>query len=136
MSRERDTIERLKADILNQLKWEKQSTFASLSHIEGFNGDYDLALRPGLILWSGMSEEAIEAMRELHRERKFHSSFATIFDYLYDGGFLNLPIANSVRPYKRPRWLITSVNLGWPDELSRETCRPIKAANRKSTHPT
>jgi hypothetical protein len=124
----REKIDRIKSDIINAIERGKSVTFAALTHIDGFRGDRMLELMPGLLLWSGMSPEAVEAMSELHRERRFHSGPASIADYFYDGAHLGLPIAKDLKPYKRPRWLPTSIIAGWPNDLSKADCSPIKAA--------
>lgn len=98
---------KLLEQIKEKLSWGSVS-FAELSRIEGFNGDLEIKLNhpsvSNVVLWSGLSEEAIEALEVIRKEGEYIISPSTILVYLMDGVSLNLPIAKSKRHYKKPHW--------------------------------
>jgi len=58
-----------------------------------------------LILWTGLSDEAIDVMRALIGEGRIHMWVAGKFTYLLDGGGLDLPKATRFQAYEKPYWL-------------------------------
>jgi len=90
-------------------------TFIELEELfEKYNFDYKgnkplLALdgTQNLIMWDGWNKEAIELIQSL-KELTYIAVNSSI-NYLICGGGLDLPIAKSIRPYKKPRWLVTDI---------------------------
>lgn len=76
------------------------------SHIE-LKGDWYIAepQNPTIILWKGMSEEFVNAIAELLKEEKIFIFPTSHLTYMADGGLLKLPLARSIRNYKKPHWL-------------------------------
>lgn len=58
-----------------------------------------------LIMWVDWNEQAISTISELLSENKITAKHSENLVYLIDGKALNLPIAKSVRNYKKLRWL-------------------------------
>jgi hypothetical protein len=87
-------------------------TFAELSRLEGFSGDREVEMRPNCLLWTGVSEEAAQALLGLIKEQRVHFHPTTSLTYLIDGTMLRLPLARSVREYKKPHWLPVVINRG------------------------
>ncbi len=107
-------LKQLKDGILKFVAENGKVTYAELSkNIDGFNGKYEYRANnkwPNVVLWVGMSKEAVIAIKELVvREKILTPVPALIWDYLYTGQALHLPIAK--RPprtgYKKPHWLPT-----------------------------
>jgi hypothetical protein len=86
-------------------------TFAELSRLEGFWGPLDLLINhekaSNVVIWSGMSQEAVDALWVIQQEGEYEMVPTTALTYLIDGVTLNLPIAKSARHYKKPRWAPT-----------------------------
>ena len=63
---------KLKERIFELISEEGCETFAEIQshHIENFKGDYTWENRPDLVLWSGLSKEAVIAFTELLVEKK------------------------------------------------------------------
>ena len=59
---------------------------------------------PNTFLWSGMTQEACDAVRFLLDNNLVKLEPCNVLVYLYDGGVLNLPIAKRVYKYKSPHW--------------------------------
>jgi len=93
-------------------------SFAELSKIDGFNGDreisFDSAKFSNIIVWSGVSEEAVSSLRKLVDNKSYHFHPTSSLTYMADGAMLNIPIAKSVRHYKTPHWIPTVINIGMP----------------------
>lgn len=87
-------------------------TFAQLSKIEGFNGDFDYGYSDkNIFLWFGMSEEAIKAINELEEEGTIQLETAEPLAYLIDGIVPGYEIAKQDRKYKSERWLPTCIKI-------------------------
>lgn len=85
----------LKGDILELMKQHKKGvTCTELSKIPNFTGEYTwhLGKWTNLILWTGMSKDAIDVMAELIREKQIEVRPGNWFAYLLDGAVLVLPI--------------------------------------------
>lgn len=75
-------------------------------HISGFKGDFEYGdFDQNLLYWSGISEEAISAIQDLVRDGRLTMKRTDFLVYLIDGKILKMPIAKSIRAYKRLRWL-------------------------------
>lgn len=103
----------MKQDIYNFVKERGYVSFVELSNnIEGFNGDLAICLGENIIIWSGMSQEACDALRQLtHVDKTIEYIPASPLVYLCDGGGLDLPLAKSARKYKKPHWLRVTLNV-------------------------
>lgn len=70
-------------------------------------GTWALELMPNLVLWVGMSEAFVDAFNEAKRRGPLVPVLVDPLAYLWDGAFLNLPVAK--RPpkvgYKTEHWL-------------------------------
>ena len=81
-------------------------SFVELSKIDGFKGNLSMELDDkNIILWDGISKEFLHSLEELMKEKRIYLKSTTILVYMADGAMLRLPIANSLRKYKNPRWL-------------------------------
>jgi hypothetical protein len=65
----------------------------------------------GVVFWTGLSQEAIEAFEELLEEKAIFMHRASLQDYLAgdDWAMLLLPQAVSGRSYSSPHWRIVSL---------------------------
>ena len=106
---DRNGDQTLKAQILKMIEERPGCSFAELSRIEGFRGDFrmlsDGEETSNVVLWDGISLEATDAIRELMREGLIQMETAHFLVYLIDGCTLSLPLAKWGRHYKQRRWL-------------------------------
>ena len=84
-------------------------TFADLGDIPGFTGN-DMYLIDGakfsnIVLWQGLSSEAIAALVNLISTGRIVAIPATALDYMAAGSGLDLPIVDAVRHFDKPHWL-------------------------------
>jgi hypothetical protein len=102
------------AEKIFELVWATGSvSFAELERIEGFKGDREMCVEDkNVVLWSGMSDTAIDALNELRSQGKIHAKGASLLVYMIDGMVLHLPLARSPRKYKKPHWAPTVFNAG------------------------
>ena len=101
----------IKERIFDYIKGSGHVSYAELSRdIEGFDGDFVDQLKPGLILWSGLSLEASQAINELVKEKAITINAASVMVYMIDGIMPRLPVAKRIKPYKNPRWLPVTFN--------------------------
>ncbi|MEY2493518.1 MAG: hypothetical protein QOJ45_10 [Verrucomicrobiota bacterium] len=100
----------------------KSVTFAHLSEIAGFEGEYSFDLEKNLILWPGISQDAIVALHQLLHDGAIHlhQPFAML-SYVVDGLIPNYPVAKRVQPYKAPHWLPVVVLKNRPKFRSKAT---------------
>jgi hypothetical protein len=82
-------------------------SFAELgNHFEGFRGgDFQLQKGENIILWAGLSQEAVNVMGDLLDSGAIEPHPASILVYLIDGCSLTLPLVKQARKYKTPHWL-------------------------------
>lgn len=82
-------------------------------HVEGFIGDYNMKINEfNILIWGGVSEEAINSLNELIEENKIEFVSSSQIVYLIDGKCPNLPIVKkSNTKYKNLHWLPTAVSL-------------------------
>ena len=85
-------------------------TYAELSrNVQGFNGLSDVKLTPSVVLWTGVSTKAGEALIELVTEGVIDMQPCSAYVYAMDGECLRLPLVTSkqhiTRTSKRLRWL-------------------------------
>lgn len=102
------TLQELKASILEVVRTEGDATFSRLDQLEGFTGgdrtigDSD----KNIIVWDGMTDDAVTALLELQEEGRIKSKTANFFAYMFDGGMLTLPLVKKppAKGYKKPHW--------------------------------
>ena len=92
------------ARMLEYIEHNDTATFVELKGVygEGADGDYEISVRPNVILWVGMSTDFLKALNAL--KDKVGMSSASYLSYVIDGGMLKLPIAKRPRDYKKPHW--------------------------------
>ncbi len=74
--------------------------------VDGFAGDKTWAIvDANLVVWPGMSVEAVEAMMAMILAEEIIPTVTTPFVYLYDGGMLDMPVAKRLKYYKTKRWI-------------------------------
>ena len=102
----------MKAAILALIQSRQDVSFAELARdVPGFASSdpaesFELGIdRPGVILWSGLSRHAFNAMRALQTEGKIQARASGVLPYLIDGITLSLKVAKPGRSYRRCRWL-------------------------------
>lgn len=89
---------------INRLK--RGISFVDLSRIKGFTGEFEwIDTKWNVVYWPKISEEAIEAMEDLVKEKKITVRPTNWLVYFIDGCVPKYPIAKSIRNYKRTRWL-------------------------------
>ena len=83
-------------------------TFAELSQLDSFCGDLQLLVNhdkvSNIVIWSGMSQEAVDALEVIRKEGEYKLISTPVLTYLIDGAAPNLPIAKRARHYKKPHW--------------------------------
>lgn len=97
----------LVADILRLLEWRGDGL--SFLEIQKFLpetiGHYSLLFgNENLWLWDGVSDSLIDALASPRLANAIDFQPCGALSYLADGGGLNLPIAKSIREYKKPHW--------------------------------
>lgn len=99
--------------ILEMVTQRRTVTFAELDQIDGFSGgDLALMLGENIIMWSGLTEKACDAIGELRASRQIHPVPTSALTYAYERKVLNLPLAKARRAYKRPHWIPVVFNPG------------------------
>jgi hypothetical protein len=85
------------------------ATFVRFSRLKGFDGDHGFAFEgasfSNMVIWDGMSIEAIHAIRALEQSGECHLWPCKPLLYAFDGSALSYPVATQLRHYKSPRWL-------------------------------
>jgi hypothetical protein len=113
----------IEQEILKLIKDLDYVSFAEMSrHIPGFKGDCEMFLtgshkaafsNGNIVLWSGLSKEAIAAINSLVRHRKIRGvPAATRLVYMADGNMLRYPLVKRAGDYKTPHWLPMVYRLG------------------------
>ena len=84
-------------------------SFAELERdLTGVRGGMSMVCpgNPNLVLWSGLSADAIDAINGLRSADRIYLCPVSVWAYVVDGRVIDLPIANNPsRKYKNPRWL-------------------------------
>lgn len=113
----KDKVTKFKKAICKFLKeWGPGVSFVELSkHIAGFKSKkepgWDLQFCKNLVVWVGMTEEAVEAIIQLRAEKRIILTPTIYSVYLFDGEVLKFPLAKRFMAYKKPRWVPTVLNL-------------------------
>lgn len=97
----------LKARIGSYLSRRSGVSIAELCRdVPGFTGFR--AWRPtenNIVIWSGMSEAAIEAMTDLIRDGEIAPVASNVLVYAFDGAMPDMPVASRLDyPYATPHW--------------------------------
>jgi hypothetical protein len=88
-------------------------SFVELQHLPGFKGEYEWYLELfNVVMWQGLSREAIDAFQELRARNLIHPYPTTVLVYLCDGAVPKMPLATRVHHYKEPHWMPVVFNLG------------------------
>jgi hypothetical protein len=103
----------LQQRILDVLQANEDVSFAQLAGLAGFAGDADLAAPDfrHLILWQGLSQEAIDALEALESSEVIRFARTDADRYALDGFTPVLPVAQRVSKYAKPHWLPVLVSL-------------------------
>lgn len=101
--------EEMKQGIRRLVEERNHVSFAELNrYIPGFTGDYGISssVDPNVLYWAGLSQEAVEALRDLVAEKAFHYEPTGFLTYLIDGCTLKFPVARRIRKagYKKEHW--------------------------------
>lgn len=97
--------------LIDEMRAELQKnyvSFAGFARLEGFGGDMAMhrSDNENVVLWSGMSREAVEAVKKILGEGEYEMRRTQMLVYAIDGRIPKLPIAHSLkRKYKKPHWL-------------------------------
>jgi hypothetical protein len=98
----------MKQEIYDFIKAHKGTSFVELERLDGFKGDgkteCTMRLSENVILWFGISPVAANALEELIKEDKIVAIGVNSLFYLIDGGSLDLPVAKTMTPKKKPHW--------------------------------
>lgn len=102
-----ENYESIKANILAVIKDRAAGvTFVELEHhVDGFSGDMELFIMDNIVLWQGISTEAMEAISELMKAKLIKPDPANPLVYVIDGKVIDLPLVKNNVNYKKPRWL-------------------------------
>jgi hypothetical protein len=112
------TMSPMAEKILELVTSYKHVTFAELDRkIEGFSGGnleigIDNEQASNIILWQGLTEEAVDALEELRQAKKIHQIPTIMLTYLVDGKALRLPLVKRPQHYKEPHWAPVCFNPG------------------------
>lgn len=70
-------------------------------------GHVALEWAPNLFLWGDMSQELVDLILELIKEKRIFFYTTSVITYMADGGMSSLPVAKSIpkNGYKKPHWL-------------------------------
>jgi hypothetical protein len=116
---------RLEDAILAYVGRVKHATLAELQDALGryfeVRGDWEWEGFPNGFIWAGMSEEFVQAVRQLVHQGRLELEGASLMCYLMDGRMLALPLGkraprDKTRGYAKPRWLPTAVRLAHSKE--------------------
>jgi hypothetical protein len=101
------TITKLKKSIVDFLRRHPGSTFVELCReVPGFAGSATMGTAyPNLIIWRGVSAEAVRALELLEKGRMVRFEATTTHPYGQEGRDLELPAAFKPQPYDTPHWL-------------------------------
>lgn len=95
-------------EIFRLIKRRQHVSFAELVRkIPGFDGGNVDLLSEGvenIVFWTGISEQALQALNSLHAQKKIFKHPSSTLVYFIDGMVLNLPVAKRKREYKTQHW--------------------------------
>jgi hypothetical protein len=93
--------------IVEFLRAHPGATFSELTRgVAGFAGSAAVGTGFGnLILWRGVSEEAVRVLAWLEKRRRVRFEVTTVHPYGQDGRSLQLPPARELKDHDSPHWL-------------------------------
>jgi hypothetical protein len=138
------TTSNLKEKILARVLAVDWVSFADLMTFPGFSDpENGFSIMHGkfenVVLWSGISEAGVTALRELRAETKIHwepkdmggtGMGSGFMDYIIDGATSSLPLVKTAKNYAKPHWLPVFYRPG-PIPLDLLSA----AERRKALHP-
>jgi hypothetical protein len=95
-------------DVPALIRWRGNGlTFVELlGFLPYLKGDYFYWVgNNSIVAWIGVSQECIHALQDLLLNEQISLHSTQPLTYLIDGCALKLPLAKSVRQYKKPHWL-------------------------------
>ena len=100
----------MREQILELVRSERQVSFVQITRLQGARGDRALvAGDTNVVLWDGLSQEAIDAIAGLRRDGLIEYVPTSVQTYVLDGARLKMPLAKSgaamKQGYKKPHWL-------------------------------
>jgi hypothetical protein len=102
----------MKQEILDCISKGAVSFVELAREVPGFEGDLQLRLpQKNWVLWSGLSQEAVDALKELMDDNLITQTPCQPITYMVDGGWLDLPLVKTARSYKKPHWIPVTYSL-------------------------
>lgn len=103
-------------NILDLVRTRGSVSFSEIMQLDGGKGEFTLECGPNIVLWQGLSGDAVRAVTYLRENAGLIEYDPTpVATYLLDGHVLNLPLVKDAaamrRGYKRPHWLPVVINL-------------------------
>jgi hypothetical protein len=98
---------KLTSKIANFIRTYETVSFLDIVELDGVSGDYAWDMMPGLVLWDGLSEQAISALNELLDAGKIHMTslcHSAVGVLAYYPSRPPLPVAMAPKNYKQPHW--------------------------------
>lgn len=106
------TSDQMVHGIMDRVHENGDISFIGISKMLGDAGKGDLAIElahtPNAILWSGVSQELVDAVDTIVSRKLANLTKVPVLIYLIDGGGLRLPIGSRPRKYKgykEPHWI-------------------------------
>ena len=126
----------IKESILDLVRSKQAVTFAEIVRLPDTRGPYCLELGnfPNVVLWTGLSQEVIDALIELQREELIHKDLCNVLAYAIDGYILQMPLVKRppAKGYSEPHWLPVVFNPGpSPHKKAAERKAARKAAAQR-----
>jgi len=108
----------LKARLTQFIREYKHVSFVDLERqFPEIVGEYPIWFNnESLVLWWGLTAEAVDAIAELVAENQIFIWPAGEFTYHLDGKVPDAPVARKIREYKKPRWLPVTFDCRQPTE--------------------
>lgn len=105
------TTEKIEQAIYEYIASHNETSFLEIEHLfesigYDYHGDKDVrsADRQGVVFWALWKREATEAIVSVVKRPEVKMHATSILTYMVDGGYLNMPLVESKRPYKRLHW--------------------------------
>lgn len=94
-------------EIVEFLRSHPGATFSEMTRgVAGFAGSAAVGTGYGnLILWRGVSEEAVRVLAWLEKKRRIRFEVTTVHPYGQEGRSLQLPPARGLKDHESPHWL-------------------------------
>jgi hypothetical protein len=106
----------LARQILELVRRRDHVSFAQLQELPGFRDGrglaWTMAERPTIVLWCGLRTGAYRALARLCDRDVLVMEHVPVLVYVADGALPDLPVARTLRRYKRPHWLPVAFRRG------------------------